>query len=221
MDAYQKILVPIYAGQFGNSMKKSPFARVQKTAEHPSDFYTTPRSLVWVAKPILQTEFDPLLCTLDPCSGDGAISDELKKLGHKVSTNDLYRGGVDYLKNTFVETQVIMNPPFSLWDEFIGHAKTHARKILSIGRLNCFGAYKRHRQGLWNHLKAVYCFNRCIDYRTPPRLDGKFYHSGFTTGWFLWDIQYTGKPILEILDVQPYCTLGKFSNTERLELEDA
>lgn len=191
--------------------KPTIMAHYKSQDERPlGDFYATPRSLLWVASTLLATEFDKTLPILDPCAGEGAISDELAKLGYTVHTNDLYFGGVDYLTNSWTEQQVIMNPPFSLWDEFVWQAKTHARKILAIGKLSYLATQGRLKNNTWQHLKCIYCFNRCVDFQTPMRTDGCFYNGGIATGWFLWDDTYTAKPTLDILDVQAYATLGKF-----------
>lgn len=171
------------------------------------DLYSTPKSLVWVASDIINAEFSGPI--LEPCYGLGAISKELVKMGYTVKENDI-SNGVDYLTGTFTESEVITNPPFYLWDFFLEKAKTHAKKIMFIGRLNYLGTNSRYKSGIWNNLKAMYCFNRYVDYRTPYREDGHFHVGAMATAWFLWDMNYVGLPVMGILDVQQFATRGNF-----------
>lgn len=149
------------------------------------DFYPTPKSLVWVIEDILRAEIPPGTSVLEPCAGEGAISDELIKMGYRVTTNDLYQGGYDYLTAACEATVIVTNPPFSKWDDFVVKAKKEAQKVMMIGRLNYFGTMARSRSGIWDTLKAVYCFNRYVDYRTPQREDGHFHVGAMATAWFL------------------------------------
>jgi hypothetical protein len=189
------------------------YANRKSTENRPEgDFYSTPKSLIWVAKPFIEIEMDKHQAVLEPCFGDGAISQEVESLGYSVTKNDLFRGGVDYITNDFYEKQVITNPPFSLWDAFVNKAKSHAKKILVIGRLNYFGTQGRLENHMWDNLKAVYCFSRYVDYQTPYREDGHFHVGAMATAWFLWDMEYTEKPTIGFIDVQQYATLGNYKS---------
>jgi len=191
--------------------KGKAYANKRVKEDRPNgDFYSTPMSLIWVAKDIIEKEFDKNIDVLEPCSGDGAIVKPLIEMGYNVIENDLYRGGVDYLNNRFKQKQVITNPPFSLWDNFLTKSKDHADKILYIGRLNYLGTHSRNINGIWDNLKAVYCFDRYVDYQTPYREDGKFCVGAMATAWFLWDMNYQKEPIIKILDVQKYAKLGNY-----------
>ena len=175
------------------------------------DFYETPKSLVWVASEIIHSEFSAESPILEPCCGNGAISNELKKMEYKVVENDLHSHigtNYDYLDSSFPEEYVITNPPFSLWDEFVLKAKTHCQKIMFIGRLNYFGTNSRLKNGMWDNLKSVHCFNRYVDYRTEGRIDGLFNVGAMATAWFLWDMNYNDDPTIHFLDVQKYAKLG-------------
>ena len=189
------------------------YANKRPKNERPlGDFYATPKSLVWVAASDILSEFstdDPIL---EPCSGDGAISEELKRLGFQVTENDLYREGKDYLQLSHNYRYIITNPPFSLWDHFVDKATKECDKVMLIGRLNYFGTASRLRAGMWKNMKYVYCFNRYVDYRTPPRNDGKFHVGAMATAWFLWDKSYEGEPTLKFLDVQDYASLGNYKD---------
>jgi len=196
-------------------MGKAYANRKQETDRPEGDFYATPKSLVWVAEDIIRREFSKDIPILEPCSGGGAISDELSKLGYTVATNDLFRGGKCYIAEPFTERYVITNPPFSLWDSFVTKAKSHAEKVMMIGRLNYLGTQSRHMSGIWNNLKAMYCFTRYVDYQTPPREDGMFHVGAMATAWFLWDMNYTGSAELHTLDVQKYAKLGNYNKSQK------
>jgi hypothetical protein len=193
-------------------MGKAYANRLSQSDRPEGDFYPTPRSLVWAVYPVLYEEFDRSSIILEPCSGDGAVSDELHRAGYQVHTNDLFRGGFDYLEHNCSYRYIVTNPPFSMWDEFAEKAKSECEKVLLIGRLNYFGTASRLQSGMWENLKAVYCFNRYVDYRTEPRLDGLFNVGAMATGWFLWEANYTGDPALRFLDINPYAKLGNKKN---------
>lgn len=197
-------------------MKGKAYANRKRKEDRPEgDFYSTPKSLVWVASEVIAENF-PSAYILEPAEGDRAISEVLEQWKFQVIGNDLYNGrskyNYDYLLKDFsrVAEYIITNPPFSLWDEFVAKAKTHCKKFMFIGRLNYFGTASRLKSGLWNNLKMIYPFNRYVDYRTPYREDGLFHVGAMATGWFLWDMEYTGKPMVEVLDVQEYAKLGTF-----------
>lgn len=196
-------------------------AYAHKSGNRKGDLFHTPKSLVWVAEDIIISEFcvSPIL---EPCAGDLSLSEELEKMDiYTIHTNDLYSNNCDindnYLDSNFnYFDQVITNPPFSLWDEFVLKAKSHCKKFMFIGRLDYLTTLKRFNTGIWKNLKSVYPFNRRVDYRTPYREDGHFHVGTMPTGWFLWDMSFNGNPQLIVdkdkggLNVQPYATLGNY-----------
>ncbi len=195
----------------------------QRKNNKKSDYYCTPKSLIWAAEDIIKSEFDISAGMLEPCAGKLSIAEELAKIFKSpgILVNDIYYDlqdngkfpalKVDYLTRTWKEYgQVITNPPFMLFDEFVNHAKTHCRKFMFIGRLNYLSTQSRLVSGIWKNLKAIYPFSRYIDYRTPYRTDGAFNVGAMATGWFLWDMEYKGYPGIKIIDVQKYATLGGF-----------
>lgn len=191
-------------------MGKAYANRLAQCDRPQGDFYPTPRSLVWVARDIIKAEFTSTEI-LEPCCGSGVIVTELLEMGYGVVANDLYCGGFDYLEYPFIQKQVLTNPPFSLWDQFVEKAKSHADKIMFIGRLNYLGTHSRNISGIWDGLKAVYCFDRYVDYRTPERIDGLFHVGAMATGWFVWEKGYREAARLEVLDVQNYAKLGNLT----------
>ena len=188
------------------------YANRKKETERPEgDFYATPRSLMWVAEDLFKSNFWLCAPILDPCCGKGVMKQELEKFGFRVDENDISReGGVDYLDGEWNQRQVVMNPPFSQWDAFVEKAKSHASRIMVVGRLNYLSTQSRYESGIWTHLKSVNPFTRYVDYQTPERDDGCFCVGAMATGWFVWDMGYEGQPTISMLDVQKWATLGNF-----------
>ena len=189
--------------------KGKAYANRKSMEDRPKgDFYPTPKSLVWVAKELFLEELDGDKIVFDPCCGNGAISRALMDWGLSIKENDLFMGGVDYLETSFEYPQIVSNPPFSLWDQFVTKAKQEAEKVIFIGRMNYFGTYSRLKNGLWENLKGVYCFDRYVDYRTPERDDGLFHVGAMATAWFVWERGYNQKATIDFLSVQDYARLG-------------
>lgn len=185
--------------------KGKAYAHRHSVDERPEgDFYVTPRSLMWVARTWFEQFLDKELIVLDPCCGSHVMADALRPMGYEVRENDLYDGGVDYLCKDWMETQVVMNPPFSQWDAFVMKAKSHADVIFCIGRLNYLSTQSRYESTIWGGLQFVLPFTRYVDYRTPLRDDGRYQCGAMATGWFIWRKDYKGSPNLKMLDVQQY-----------------
>ena len=179
------------------------YTNKKKQEERPdSDFYPTPSSLV---KKLLDIEdFNKEYTIYEPADGDGAISKKLRDYGYNVRTDDIRTTEKDFLKNTDNYKYIITNPPFSLFDNFVNKAKTCCEKFAFIIKTNFFGAYKRHKIGVWENLKRVGIFNRQVDYRSSFREDGKFYCGNIVTAWAIWDLSYKDDTILNIIDVNDF-----------------
>ena len=188
-------------------MKKSMYKRKNPKGD---DIYHTPFSLVWKL-----LEHEKFHDCLEPACGEYAIVKAARGNPNCDFTlaydlNDPNTGD-DFFNHKKWDGDILTNPPFSLWDEFVTHAKKIcSNKICMIGRLNYLGCKGRSKSGIWEHLKKIYVFNRYVDFRTPFREDGHFHVGGMCSGWFLWDMQYTGPHMFEILDVSEYATLGNF-----------
>ena len=193
-------------------MGKNYANRKPKYKRPKGDLYVTPKSLVW--KLLQIGELNPEIPVWECAAGNGAISSVLKGNNFSVKSTDIITGE-DFLQlpDQKWEGDIFTNPPFSLWDDFVYKAKFLTdNKIIMLGRTNYFGTYQRSLMGIWDHLKTVYIFNRYVDYQTPPRDDGLFHVGVLCTGWFVWDMSYTGKPTIEIMDVQKYAALGNIDN---------
>lgn len=184
--------------------------RKNQDARPESDFYETPKSLVWE---LLNT---PVLSgvqkILEPCCGEYSISKELEKIHFDVTSKDI-RYGNDFLKDEYKYGSydaVVTNPPFSLFTEIVEKAKKVAPKVVVIGKTNFFGTHARNKSGFWKGLKDVYIFDRQVEYRTPHREDGLFMVGCLVTGWFVWEDGYSKDPSIHFMDVQKYAQLGSY-----------
>ena len=76
---------------------------------------------------------------LEPCAGMGHIRDVLVSHGYNVTATDLIYRGVDDIKQEDVfnikefNGDIITNPPFSLWRQFIQLLILYNKKFLAIG----------------------------------------------------------------------------------------
>lgn len=179
----------------------------KKTSEerNKNDYYPTPKVLVVELEKLnLIKKTDNVL---EPCCGEAKqISGYFNSLGYNFEEKDLIYGN-DFLKDDYFTKHydfVVTNPPFSLWDKFVEKSKRIADNVIMIGRTNYFGAYNRYRNGLWNHLKTVYIFDRQIAYDRFDEDEMKFKCGCLVTAWFHWDMNYGGKPSIEIMDIQKY-----------------
>lgn len=192
----------------------STYASKKPKKERPKgDLYHTPKSLVWEL--LLVEGFKNVL---EPACGKGAISKALIKEKIKTTSDDIRRkNGQDFLEMEGKwNGDILTNPPFSIWDDFVFKAKElKPRKICFIGKTNFFGTYGRSQSGIWEHLEKIYVFNRMVDYQTPYRNDGHFHVGSLVTGWFIWNLKYNGLPTIQPMDVNYYATLGTFKKYNR------
>ena len=104
------------------------YANKKKKEDRPvGDFYSTPKSLVWVAQDIIDLEFPSydVDTIFEPCTGQRAIAEELIHSGYNVIENDLYPQYDDIHQEDYLEidtkaigmkwnNHILSNPPFSL-----------------------------------------------------------------------------------------------------------
>lgn len=170
-----------------------------------NDFYPTPKCLTFelINTGILKD------CKkiLEPACGNYAISSVLEDNGFDVEKSDL-KYGVNFLTKDYSNNHydaIVTNPPFSLWDEFIRKAKEiNSKKIIFIGRANCFGSHSRNIHGIWNNLKGVWFFDRQIAYDKELRDDGKAVAGMIVSGWFVWEKNYEDYPSIHLIDIDKY-----------------
>lgn len=186
-------------------MGKAYASRKDIEKRNKNDYYPTPKVLVVELEKLnLIKKTDKVL---EPCCGEARqISGYFNSLGYNFEEKDLIYGN-DFLKDDYSDKYydwIATNPPFSLWNEFVEKSKNIADNVVMIGRTNYFGAYNRYRNGLWNHLKTVYIFDRQIAYDRFDEDEMRFKCGCLVTAWFHWDMKYEGKPTMEILDIQKY-----------------
>lgn len=153
------------------------------------DAYMTPKSLIWMIQDYIKDLFK-YQEILEPCCGEGSIVNALIELGYTVITNDIV-GGVDYLTHNWSERQIITNPPFKLWNNFVVKAKSHCDTFAFIGPLNYLGSCQRNTKGILDGLSDVFIYDRGVDFREPLRSDGKFKTCGMISAMYVWRKGYT------------------------------
>ncbi len=154
------------------------------------DFYVTP---AWGTRALLKHEtFSGVI--LEPCCGNGAMSEVLKEHGNKVVSSDLHDRGYGKVADFFSFKKsidnVVTNPPFNIAEEIFTHAFALAEKkvclLLRTAFVESVGRYER------------------IFSKTPPQRilvftkrlsiypEGVKQTGGGTTSysWFVWDKGY-------------------------------
>lgn len=202
------------------------YANRKKKSERPTnDFYPTPRCMV---RELLDandeflggrifTERNDSDRILDPCCGKYAIGNTIRNHNENLShlniiERDLIYGD-DFLprdenKKVILGDEhydaIIMNPPFSLFDDFVEKSKRIADRVYCIGKINFFGAHDRNVNGLWEHLEWVLPFDRQIAFDKAEHEDGTVEMGMLVSCWFIWDKYYHGYPKIKPLDMQKY-----------------
>lgn len=200
-------------------MKGKSYAnRKPKELRPKDDFYETPSCMV---KELLDSGIFPQtpskprepknIRILDPCCGHHAIGNVLREYGYINITEKDIMYGDDFLEKDengdYVDLAqydlIIMNPPFSKFDEFVRKAKMQAKYVLSIGKMNFFGAHNRNVEKLWDTLMLVLPFDRMIAF-DKPEIDGKVECGMIVSCWMFWDNGYKLLPMIRVLDMQKY-----------------
>ncbi len=98
---------------------------------------------------------------------------------------------------------VITNPPFNLFQEFVEKALMFAnKKVIMFGKLQALEGIKRATFLETTPLKTVYVFKK----RQQPLRNGseidpltnkKWASSTMAFAWFIWEIGYTGEPVIK------------------------
>lgn len=165
-----------------------------------NDYYATPSEST---RALLEKEIISYPAW-EPACGEGHIC---KELGHNILATDLiYRGfgegGIDFL-TTLPDREVktiITNPPFNLFQEFAEKALQVAQdKVILFGKLQALEGYKRASFMEKSPLKTVYVFKKRqnpLRNGSPVDENGKPWASTMAFAWFVWEIGYTGEPII-------------------------
>ena len=167
------------------------------------DYYATPPEST---KALLEVEkFEGNI--LEPCCGEGHISDVLKESGYEVISNDMVDRGYgefneDYLTATKLKADnVVTNPPFKYAKEFIEKSlKDTTGKVAMFCKIQLLEGVSR--RGMFDNtpLKTVYVFTKRqtpLPNGSPFDENGKKWASTMCFAWFVWEHGYEGKPSIE------------------------
>lgn len=172
------------------------------------DFYATPENAIRAILDVVELKGS----ILEPACGDGAISKILKEYypNSEIISQDLVDrgygiGGVDYL--TFNPNRkfdnIITNPPFNLAKEFIEKSLELANdKVIIFAKIQLLESESRKDLFLNSPLKYIYVFSKRVNplrNGKPLNENGKPWASTMCFAWFVWEIGYTGEPIVRWL----------------------
>jgi len=184
------------------------FSKGNSGKRKESDFYETHYSLT---REFLKTGtyWDVTKKISDSSCGQGAIIKVLKEIGFTdIYAKDIVQDGVDFLQDNTLVTYSIMNPPYSLANQFILHAKEVVSEkfsmLLPLTYLQ--GTYRLSH--IWKDeefpLDSVHVFNRFPMLGVPLREDGKFPTGMQALAWFTWRRGAGPRPIIDWIDVDRY-----------------
>ena len=144
---------------------------------------------------------------LEPCCGEGHISEVLKNYGYEVISNDLVDRGYgefneDYLKATELKADnVVTNPPFKYAKEFIEKSLHDTTgKVAMFCKVQLLEGVSRREMFENTPLKTVYVFTKRqnpLRNGSPVDENGKKWSSTMCFAWFVWEHGYKGKPAIE------------------------
>ena len=156
-----------------------------------NDFVRTPSE---ITEALLKYEsFDGGI--LEPCCGDGAISEVLKKANYDVVSSDKIDYGYGDIKDLFDITErpanIITNPPFTQQQTVKKHLLSIVRKKLCLlWFVKNIGNEVEAKSS--KNLKTVYVFNKKI-----PFVETKF---GWLFAWYVWEKGYERDVIIKRID---------------------
>lgn len=176
------------------------------------DYYATPKE----ATESLLHLFDLSDCDTfyEPACGEGHISEVLKEYYSKkhIHSTDLVNRGygvgkVDFLKlgNETKWDCIITNPPFKLSQEFIEKGLQLSNKyVIMFAKIQLLESEVRRKLFDKFPPKYIYVFtDRVNPLRNGSPIDenGKKWSSTMCFAWFVWEIGFTGEPIIRWLNL--------------------
>jgi hypothetical protein len=174
----------------------------------PSDLYETHYSLTREFLKATNLRWATNLTISDPCAGNGAIIKVLQEEGFQnIISHDIMTDGVDFLQDNTQVDYIFSNPPYSLANEFILHAKEVCHKFAFLLPLTYLqGSYRYNH--IWGDqkfsLESVWVFNRFPMLGVSLREDGLFPTGMQAMAWFLWERTYSSEPTIHWLDIDKY-----------------
>ena len=146
---------------------------------------------------------------LEPCCGEGHISEILKKEGYTVYSNDIVNRDYgetnkDFLKDDFEKVDnVVTNPPYKYAKEFIEKSlEITNKKVAMFCKIQLLEGVARYDMFQSSPLKTVYVFTKRqnpLRNGSPVDENGKKWASTMCFAWFVFEHGYEGKPTIEWL----------------------
>jgi len=169
-------------------------------AREKDDFYPTPAETTHAI--MLREEFVGTI--LEPCCGDGAMSEVIKKYNPEVTSRDMInrgygKGGCNFYFHDTKEkyNNIITNPPFKHAVDFVKISKKIAHsKIAMLLKLVFLEGSNRFSffQDKEFPLARVWVFSKR---QTLTRAGEEKSSSGMIAyAWFVWDKKHEGEPLL-------------------------
>ena len=127
---------------------------------------------------------------LEPCSGDGRISEWIQSHGWSCIDNEPQRGGFDYLEYTpeYEYHLIITNPPFSIAEAFVIKALSHCKTCCFLLPIRFLATKGRKQLFIDNPLDALYVLSKRPAFERGP-LNKKKGTDNNEYAWFIWDKQ--------------------------------
>lgn len=171
----------------------------------PEDFYATDPAAIPPLFKLLGAEYESGgKLILEPCCGQGHLSQIMELYGHQVISTDLVDrgygiGGVDFLTDNIYDSlpydAVITNPPFSLAIPFIEKSLKLAPLVCMLLRLAFVESERRDKFFKQYPPRYIAVFRR----RVRTSKNGEFPEgeaSATCHAWFIWERGYKGNPEL-------------------------
>ena len=146
---------------------------------------------------------------LEPCCGEGHISEVLKNNGYEVVSNDLVDRGYGEFNEDFLISEdllaenVITNPPFKYAKEFIEKSlEITTGKVAMFCKIQLLEGVARRELFENTPLRTVYVFTKRqnpLRNGSPTDENGKKWASTMCFAWFVWEHGYEGNPQIEWL----------------------
>jgi hypothetical protein len=177
------------------------------------DYYATPKE----ATESLLNSFDLSECEsfYEPACGEGHISKVLEKFypDADIHSTDLIDrgfgvGNIDFLKlDSFTRKFdcIITNPPFKLSQEFIEKGlKLSNKYVIMFAKIQLLEGVARRKLFDKFPPKYIYVFTERVNplrNGSPVDENGKKWASTMCFAWFVWEINFSGEPIIRWLNL--------------------
>lgn len=171
------------------------------------DLYETPTYFTeWLLK---KEKFNQDV--LEPCCGNGKISQVLLSHGYNVKSSDILKRNfecdeVNFLQSDFEKNKydIVTNPPYSVSLEIIKKATFVAKnKIAIVGRIQLLEGQKRYSTLYKNgfngfRLSKVYPSVKRVGFeRNDISYDNS---SAMMSAWFVFEKEYNGLPVVDFIN---------------------